>query len=283
MTDAQPTGPAATPQQRPAKPQTLLEVIERRELTPNMVRLTLGGDGFGSFQDNGCTDQYVKLVFAKPELDLVAPFDMRELKQTLSPEDVPVTRTYTVREVDHEAKTLTIDFVTHGTEGLAAPWAAQASPGDKLLLMGPGGKYRPNEDVDWHLFAGDASALPAIAASIEALPASAQGLAVITLEHEEDRQEIHAPDGLEIDWVIHPGVGGDPNVLAASLAEHTWPECSISVFAHGEREAIKQVRRLLKERHIPKENISISGYWAYGRTEDKFQAEKREPIGKIED
>lgn len=271
------------PQGKPAKPQTLLEVVERHQLTPHMVRLTLGGNGFDSFQDNGCTDQYVKLVFAKPELNLVAPFDMRELKQTLPPEDVPVTRTYTVRSVDHDAKTLTIDFVTHGTAGLAAPWAAQASPGDKLLLMGPGGKYSPDPSAGWHLFAGDASALPAIAAALEALPESARGLAVITLEDDEDRQELQAPSGVEVDWVVRPGVGGNPNVLAEALDSHEWPEGSIDVFAHGEREAIKQVRRLLKERQVPKENISISGYWAYGRTEDKFQAEKREPIGKIED
>ncbi|WP_085529032.1 siderophore-interacting protein [Kocuria massiliensis] len=283
MTDAQTNEPRVAPARKPAKPQTLLEVIERRQLTPHMVRLTLGGKGFESFQDNGMTDQYVKLVFAKPELNLVAPFDMRELKRTLPPEDVPVTRTYTVRSVNREAKTLTIDFVTHGTSGLAAPWAAQASPGDTLLLMGPGGKYRPNDDAEWHLFAGDASALPAISASIEALPEDARGLAVITLEHEEDQQEIRTPHGVEIDWVIQPGVGGDPNALAAALGRHAWPDGTISVFAHGEREAIKQVRRLLKERNIPKENISISGYWAFGRTEDKFQAEKREPIGAIED
>ncbi|MBM3715279.1 MAG: siderophore-interacting protein, partial [Actinobacteria bacterium] len=32
---------------------------------------------------------------------------------------------------------------------------------------------------------------------------------------------------------------------------------------------------------LAREQVSLSGYWAYGRTEDRFQAEKREPIGQI--
>ena len=37
-------------------------------------------------------------------------------------------RTYTVREWDGER--LTIDFVVHGDEGVAGPWALPAQPGD---------------------------------------------------------------------------------------------------------------------------------------------------------
>ena len=28
-------------------------------------------------------------------------------------------------------------------------------------------------------------------------------------------------------------------------------------------------------------DLSLSGYWAFGRTEDRFQAEKREPVGVV--
>ena len=31
----------------------------------------------------------------------------------------------------------------------------------------------------------------------------------------------------------------------------------------------------------PGGQLSLSGYWAAGRTEDVFQAEKRQPIGQI--
>ena len=44
---------------------------------------------------------------------------------------------------------------------------------------------------------------------------------------------------------------------------------------------MKAVRAALKTRLSERDQLSLSGYWAYGRTEDTFQAEKREPIGQI--
>ena len=268
---------------RPPKPQTVLQVVRRERISPSLVRLTLGGEGFEKFQDNGFTDRYVKLVFAKPELNLTAPFNMAELKKTLPKEDVPVTRTYTVRRVDEENKQLQIDFVVHGDEGLAGPWAARAEEGEGVLMLGPGGKYSTDPEAPWHLLAGDASALPAISSALEAMPRDARGLAFLVVDDAADRLDIDAPEGVELVWDARPGTGADPNRLAELMRTREWPEETPQVFAHGERESIKQVRRLLKEREIPKDRISISGYWAYGRTEDRFQAEKREPIGKIED
>jgi NADPH-dependent ferric siderophore reductase len=54
------------------------------------------------------------------------------------------------------------------------------------------------------------------------------------------------------------------------------------VFAHGERESMKAVRAALRPRLTEQDQLSLSGYWAYGRTEDRFQAEKREPIGRLD-
>ena len=68
-------------------------------------------------------------------------------------------------------------------------------------------------------------------------------------------------------------------VAALDLSDHE----GLDVFCHVERGITKQLRRLLvKEAGIPREQISISAYWALGRIEDQFQAEKREPIGAID-
>ncbi|WP_457824606.1 SIP domain-containing protein, partial [Staphylococcus aureus] len=51
---------------------------------------------------------------------------------------------------------------------------------------------------------------------------------------------------------------------------------------HGEREAMKALRDVFfRVWGLDRAQVSLSGYWAYGRTEDRFQAEKREPIGQI--
>lgn len=239
-------------------------MISSERLSPSLVRVRFGGPGFAEFQDRPETDKYVKLQFTTPP-----------------PESHPVTRTYTVRRVDAASQALDIDFVVHGDEGLAAPWAAAARPGALLSLSGPGGGYRPNPDAAWHLFAGDLSAVPAIAAGLEALPADAVGTAIIETDSEEAILELAAPTGVEVRWIVDPA--HDTELLADAVRALPWRDGHVDVFAHGERESMKALRRVFfDERGLERGQVSLSGYWARGRTEDRFQAEKREPIGQIE-
>src|SRR5580693_7827586 len=200
---------------RPARPQAVLSVLRRDQLSPHTVRITAGGPEFDALRMNDFTDKYAKILFVDPGLGLTPPYDLAALRESLPPGRQPVTRTYTLRRADPQRRELTIDFVVHGDEGIAAPWAAHAEPGALLTMSGAGGAYRPDPDSDWHLLAGD--------------------------------------------WL--PG--------------------RADVFAHGERESMKAIRAALKTRLGDGDQLSLSGYWAAGRTEDIFQSEKRQPIGQI--
>lgn len=273
MTTA-PSTPANSP--RPARPQAILTVLDVTEVTPHLVRIRLGGgDTFDNISTNDATDKYVKLLFADPAHDLVPPYDLTELREQ-SPEKLPSRRTYTVREIDVEERQLSIDFVIHGDEGIAGPWAKNAEPGDTLVLVGAGGKYAPAAESDWHLFIADLSAVPAVSSAIEALPADARGVIVADVAEAADRVLPDVPPGIEVKWVA-----SDEELITA-VRDLDWLEGTPQVFAHGERETIKAIRKILKEREVPREALSISAYWARGRAEDQFQAEKREPIGKID-
>ena len=262
---------------RPVRPQITLQVLRREQLSPHLVRIVLSGDEFDSFVTNDSTDKYVKIHFAKPELGLTPPFDIALLRETLAPEDLPVTRTYTVRHVDLAERTLSIDFVVHGSEGLAGPWADRAQPGDPLAFSGPGGGYAPDPAAAWHLFAGDQSALPAIASALAALPATATGLAFIQVADAGEILELEAPPGVAVQWLF----GTDPELLVTAVEAATWLPGRPQIFAHGERSAMKGLRNVFSTRGVHKSELSLSGYWALGRTEDRFQAEKREPVGVI--
>lgn len=251
-----------------------------RWLCPTIVRLVLGGPGFENFRTNEFTDKYVKILFVDPSLGLAPPYDLAALRESLPPDQRPVTRTYTVRRVVDEQ--LTIDFVVHGDEGIAAPWAADAQPGDVISLSGAGGAYAPDPTHDWHLFAGDESALPAIGAAFDALPDDARGIAYLEAEASVAVDDLTAPPGVEVVWLRRDHPGTAPDLLAEAVADGPWLPGSVGVFAHGERESMKAVRAALKQRELAGGALSLSGYWAYGRTEDRFQAEKREPIGKID-
>ncbi|RBP68022.1 NADPH-dependent ferric siderophore reductase [Brevibacterium sanguinis] len=260
---------------RPPRPQAVLTVTAVDEITPNLIRITAGGEGFSALTLNEHTDKYVKILFADPAHGLVPPYDLAHLRET-APEKLPRNRTYTLRGVDEEARTVTIDFVVHGDEGIAGPWARSARPGDVLTMSGAGGKYTPAPDAAWHLLIADHTAIPAVSSALEAMPAGAEGVLIAAVEHEEDRVLPAVPAGLTVRWV------DDDAELLRALGSLDWPQGMPQVFAHGERETMKAVRRVLKDHEVPRESLSISAYWARGRAEDQFQAEKREPIGRID-
>lgn len=277
--------------QRPARPQNVLTVDSTQWLGPHLIRVILtdsspGDTDLTSFPDNEQTDAYVKLLFVDSSLGLAPPYDLDGLRETQPRELWPVTRTYTVRYVDRPGRRLAIDFVTHGDEGLAGPWATGARPGDRIAFHGPGGGYAPDPEAGWHLLVGDLSALPAISAALEAMPSGARGVALVEVHDEADIVAPETQSDVDVRFLVNPDPD-DIDFLARELDALDWPadpsaEKAVHVFAHGERESIKVIRRALRERDIPRTALSISGYWARGRTEDVFQAEKREPIGQID-
>lgn len=289
------TGPASPAHDaRPARGrgvQHLLEVVGTEQLSPHLVRVHLGGDGFDAFvagadpEKLAKTDKYVKLLFAKPELGLVPPYDLDALRATLDPDDMPVRRTYTIRSIDTPGRSLAIDFVVHGDEGVAGPWAARATIGEKVCFSGPGAQFAPTADDALHLFFGDDSAIPAIDAALEALAPTARGLAIIEVASAADEIALPAPSGVEVRWLHREtteGVTPYGQPLVDAVRALPVPTGPAEVFAHGEREAMKQLRTILQgDWGIERRDMSLSAYWAFGRAEDRFQAEKREPVGQI--
>ncbi|MGX9902205.1 siderophore-interacting protein [Arthrobacter sp. SA17] len=275
--------PAATSATRNSRPQTALTVLRREELSPHMVRIIAGGEGFSSYSNNAFVDRYVKIAFPQPGVAYPEPLDLWTIRETMPREQWPHTRTYTVRWVDEAARELAIDFVIHGDEGLAGPWAAAAAPGDTIIFTGPGGGYNPDRAVDWYLFAGDEAALPAIAAAIESLPPDALGKAYLEVDSEADIQAVAAPVGVELNWLLRCGTpAGSSELLIDAVRNGEWLDGRVQVFAHGERGYMKALREVFfVQRGLERSQVSLSGYWAKGRVEDDFQAEKQLPIGKI--
>ncbi|MFE7613784.1 siderophore-interacting protein [Streptomyces celluloflavus] len=271
--------------ERPARQKPVLhraEVVRTERLTPHMVRVVLGGAGLAKFVAGEYSDHYVKLVFPLPGVAYPEPFDMARIRADFPRDQWPRTRTYTVRSWDPETGELAVDFVVHGDEGLAGPWAATVQPGAEALLLGPGGGYAPRADADWHLLAGDESALPAIAASLARIPAGTPVHAFIEVADGAERQELDAPAGAEITWLHRDGapVGRE---LVAAVAALEFPPGQVQAFVHGEAGFVKELRRLLRvEREIPREDLSISGYWRRGHDEDGWQASKRDWNRQVE-
>ncbi|MEU5403018.1 siderophore-interacting protein [Streptomyces sp. NPDC005963] len=257
-------------------------VVHTERLTPHMVRVVFGGEGLSGFAMDGHTDSYVKLIFLTEGISYPEPFDLVRIRQEFPRDQWPLNRTYTVRSWDDAQGELTIDFVVHGDEGLAGPWAAKAAPGDVLHVLGPHGDYAPDATADWHLLVGDESALPAIAAALEQMPSGAVVHAFIEVDGVEEEQKLLAPDGVEIQW-FHRGGGPVGEALVKAVVELDFPEGKLCAFVHGEAAFVKELRRHLRlERQVPREQLSISGYWRYGKNDEAWRAVKREWNEQVE-
>ncbi|CAM5726327.1 hypothetical protein SVIOM342S_07394 [Streptomyces violaceorubidus] len=171
-----------------------LRVVRTRRLGPSLARVTFAGPDLRAFHSDGL-DQSLSLFLPHPgQAEPAVPVELgdgwwqgwREL-----PDDVrAVMRSYTLRalrrDADGHTAEIDVDFVLHGVgpagtgtdgePGPAARWAADAAPGDRVLLLGPAVadnraiRFRPPEDTDLVVIWGDATAVPAACAIVEALP-----------------------------------------------------------------------------------------------------------------
>lgn len=257
---------------------TELTVTGTSWVTPGIRRVHFRSDDLSAFAESDATDRYVKIVFLKPGVDYPRPLDVRALRGTLPPEQMPDVRTYTALFPDVEAGTLAIDFVVHGDEGIAGPWAARAEVGDTLLVNGPGGAYRPNPEADWHLLVGDESALPAIIAALDRLPSDAAAQVILLVDDADHEPRLSPPAGAVVQYV-HRGDEGDADArLLAAVRDLAWPDGRVHAFVHGEAEVVMHGIRpfLLREKGLSRDQVSISGYWRRGRTEEGFRVWKSE-------
>ncbi len=229
-----------------------------------MIRIVFGGEGLAGFAVGEFTDHYVKLQFPREG----APDDER-----------PKVRTFTVRDWDPERLLLTIDFVVHGDEGIAGPWAAAAKVGDTLGLRGPGGGYAPDPGAAWHLMAGDTSVIPAIAASLPRVPAGAPVHVFLQVHGPEEEIGLDSPGDLHLHW-LH---GDAEEQLAAAIAALDFPAGTPQVFLHGEATAVRLARRhLVVDRGVPGEALSATGYWKRTLTDEGWRADKAEWNRQVE-
>jgi NADPH-dependent ferric siderophore reductase len=240
-----------------------LEVLAVRELTPVMLRLTLGGPGLAGFQSH-VPNEHVRLIFPDEHGELRLPEKDGEMLRW--PRPLPVSREYTVRRHDTKKGSLDIDVVLHAG-GVASDWAARVAVGARIPVAGPPGGFVLPPTYDRYLFVGDITALPQIARYLEWLPAEAAGWAVIEVTDASEEIELAAPDGVEVRWVhrgpVPPGTG---DALERAAREVRVP-AGERVFAWlaAESGVLKPLRAWVRdELGLPAADQMITGYWKRG-------------------
>lgn len=282
-----------------------VRVRAARPLGASFVRVTLTGPDLDRFADHG-DDQRFKLVFPLPGRPLPAfppGTDWYAAWLALPDAERNPMRTYTVRAVRPDARELDVDLVRHGDHGPASRWAGTVAAGDELLVVGPNAAHagdtraaawNPPPGRPFLLLGGDETAVPAIAAILERLPADARGAAVLEVPAAGDILDLVAPDGVAVSWHAR---GGRPHgqaltaavrALAADLdtgpaaAGPDEPEDAEDilwdvpdeaaggsyVWLAGEAGCIAALRRhLVRDIGLDRRAVAFMGYWKAGRAE----------------
>ena len=82
---------------------------------------------------------------------------------------------------------------------------------------------------------------------------------------------------------MHRRDGVPGTALVAAVLSAPLPEGTVQAFVPGEAGAVRELRRWLRGTlEVPREQLSVSGYWRIGRSEDRWQAEEPEWNAAVE-
>jgi NADPH-dependent ferric siderophore reductase len=213
-----------------------LTVARIEPLGPGFVAITFTGEALADFTSLSF-DDHVKFMFADDD-------------------GTQVRRDYTPRRFSREARELVIEFALHG-DGKASSWARRAVVGQSALVGGPRGSMILPSALDWHLLAGDATALPAIARRLEELPARSRAIVLVHAQAPDRR----AFAGFEVRWF------DTQDALVDALQELVLPEGRGFAWGGGEASLMARVRQVLNGKGVPREATRVSAYWKQGVAE----------------
>lgn len=248
----------------------IFEVSRLRDITPHMRRITLTGDDVGRFAPLEAL--HVNLIIPHPDgpADQWPRIGSDGLISWPDAAFRPSRRKYTVRDVDIESGTIDIDFVLHDDAGPGSGFASRASAGDRIGMIGPGGGGLVK--ADWYLFAGDETALPAIARMLENLPEGAKGKAIIEVADADEIQPLVTKASIDVSWICrNHTILGPSRALSPAVMDVKFPNdgSRIYVWAGCEYDDFRAIRTFLrKERGLKKEEHLVVSYWRRGTEEE---------------
>jgi NADPH-dependent ferric siderophore reductase len=245
----------------------IAEVISAARVSPNMIRIEFGGQGLADFQSSGRPDEWTRLMFpVEPGGRVELPILLDGKWKSPPTCELSPARPYTVRKWVPVSGALTIDFVIHDG-GVAASWAKEARPGDRIVVSAPFGRFVPPGESGWTLLLADITGLPAVARIIEEQGTSNVISAHIELPHQDDRQELQAGQDVSLYWYDSFGKDSKPTRLLDIAQAISLPQGDGYLYIAGEATAASEVRKHFRDVvGISKDRITSVGYWIEGQS-----------------
>lgn len=265
---ASPSPSTAVAEPRPFPLHTgVAEVVSVQRITPRMARVVLGGAAVAGFPDEQ-PGEILTLIWPADGHD--APVLPLPDGGWRFPAGAPEqhARNYTIRRYDRDAPAVTIDLVLHGDHGHASRWALAVQPGDTIGFAGPRTHFVADPGADYTLLAGDETALPSIAATLERLPEDHRVIAFVEVADAAEEQDLE-----HVIWIHRDGTpAGRCTKLLDAVKAYNLPAGTPKVWCAGESLAVRGLREHLRsERGLPIGPLQAIGYWKHRDTPDDVE------------
>lgn len=241
--------------------QVMAQVIDKKQITPAMVRLTLGGFGMSAFLQ-------VEGVHAPAAWVKVSPAGRDG-------------RAYTIRNINMQTGTLDIDFVVHADhgdshdDGTVSAWAAGVAIGESVEIAGPRSSgFTLDPASQWVWLGADASALPAVHRILDVLPAHVEVTVVAEVDTVQEQQVFESAAQVHIIWLYKQAtVEEKESALLAVRKIASQLDGPGQVWTAGESGDVKAWKRFwLEDKELDKAQVKAKGYWKFGEKNFKDKA-----------
>ncbi|GAA3592302.1 siderophore-interacting protein [Klugiella xanthotipulae] len=242
-------------------------MVGTRQVGGGLLRVTLRGPELDGFSALGPTD-HIKLFLPDPATGVLhAPWITDDGGLQRPDHGVSISRDYTplnhVPATANGEASIDIDCVLHKNPGPATRWAAQAAPGQEVVVVGPRGSVLAPTATPHVVLIADETALPAVSRWLELLDPETRITAILQGEDEsvEDYLTPNQHARAAIEWLYREDGPGQVYEAVRSLTL----DDSTYVWAAGEATELIPVRRhLRRELGFELDQMSVQGYWKRG-------------------
>ncbi len=245
----------------PLRPVT---VVERAELSPRLLRLTLAGSGLSDLVVDEPAAS-VRLLVPSPGTDELVIPEWNGNEFLLPDGARPALRTFTPLRVDNDAGRLDLEIVRH-PGGAVSDWAERVEPGAPAAISGPGSGYAYPTSAEHLIVLADETALPAALQLAAEAPASLSLAIHVEVISDDAVIDVDRRDGDSIGWhVTEPGATPGGRLVDAVRSLDEVPD-GTHLWAAGEASAMHAIRtHLFDTLGIERKRATVRGYWKPAR------------------
>lgn len=245
----------------PLRPVT---VVERAELSPRLLRLTLAGSGLSDLVVDEPAAS-VRLLVPSPGTDELVIPEWNGNEFLLPDGARPALRTFTPLRVDNDAGRLDLEIVRH-PGGAVSDWAERVEPGAPAAISGPGSGYAYPTSAEHLIVLADETALPAALQLAAEAPASLSLSIHVEVVSDDAVIDVDRRDGDSIEWhITEPGATPGGRLVGVVRSLDALPD-GTHLWAAGEASAMHAIRtHLFDTLGIERKRATVRGYWKPAR------------------